>query len=722
MSVSVSRFDTLVDANLTNAPLPRICFVTGELVGLFANGGLGTATTGLAELLAAHGAPVSIIYTGHIEGDRSIWRERYAAAGIVLLFLDELPTEPVVGPLASVKWSKPWLVYQALRSRSFDVVHFNDTAGEGMYCTLARKMGIAFQNTALMLAIHSPTEWILESNRMPHNWLGFSCYVTAERVCIATADVVWGPSRYLLEWIAARRYVLPPATVNQQYVIPTEELFTPGLEKYARPPLAPVHQDGHPRELVFFGRLEERKGLRLFTAMLTRYGAELARRNISVVFMGKVQAMDGRPTDAYLAERAKHWPFVWRIESGLGRQEAVSYLRSTPCLAVMASPVDNSPCTVYEAIEWGVPFIAARTGGIPELLHADDHETHLFDYTVESLARTLLQAVDSGHAAARPAILPSENRARWLAAHRAWRSFLPISISDAYDPRRWAVVIDARSQPDAALAETIATARSFLGTPASPILIMASGGLDVSLSDGAVTVEDATCARPSSDVLASFVSAEIDTLLFLRPGFMLDVGARVVLERALHAPCEALVPTVRVGSSVMPMLTASAALTMLEGEYDSGALVVKVPETLARLEAAVHRLDNRRPYLGLIDELLVSGGEVWPLPEVLVTARHEADLLMPMQAESDRLRSFARAPAAEVYEMLAVSRHAYRAVFPASPVARATFVQQLAEAAAALSPRSARRRLLSLAERVAGLAGTPGRLALARLVRLVRGK
>ncbi len=40
--------------------LPRVCIVTGQIVGPFKNGGLETSMTGLAELLAAHGAGNSV--------------------------------------------------------------------------------------------------------------------------------------------------------------------------------------------------------------------------------------------------------------------------------------------------------------------------------------------------------------------------------------------------------------------------------------------------------------------------------------------------------------------------------------------------------------------------------------------------------------------------------------------------------------------------------------
>jgi NAD(P)-dependent dehydrogenase (short-subunit alcohol dehydrogenase family) len=44
-----------------------VCIVTSEMVGPHRNGGLGTATTGLAQLLASEGVRVTVVYTGEVE-------------------------------------------------------------------------------------------------------------------------------------------------------------------------------------------------------------------------------------------------------------------------------------------------------------------------------------------------------------------------------------------------------------------------------------------------------------------------------------------------------------------------------------------------------------------------------------------------------------------------------------------------------------------------------
>ncbi len=175
---------------------------------------------------------------------------------------------------------------------------------------------------------------------------------------------------------------------------------------------------------------------------ITKLGPQLARRGISVTFMGKLSSVNGIQADEYLASRSSSWAFNWRIESGFDQRNAVAYLREQNCVAVMASPVDNSPCTVYEALQFGLPFIAARTGGIPELIDSGDHARHLFDYSVRALSTALMDVLDNGISNARPAISVAENQTRWLKMHRNWQQFLPPRV-DKIEPCQWALVIDA---------------------------------------------------------------------------------------------------------------------------------------------------------------------------------------------------------------------------------------------------------------------------------------
>lgn len=724
----IRDFASLVDD--PSIPLPTVCVVTGELVGPFKNGGLGTSMTGLAEFLAAHQAAVTVLYTGEAVGDLAEWQRKYAAAGIVLLTLGDFEPVSLIGPLSDIGWTNAWRVYRALRTKAFDVVHFNDTIGEGVYCFLAKRMGLAFENTLLCLALHSPTEWILESNGHPANWMGFCCFTSAERLSILGTDLLWGPSRYLLTWLTQRRYDLPDQVFNQQYVIPTGDLFGSGLGKItlAATPAAPLPVR-RPTEIVFFGRLEERKGIRLFVNAITKLGDELARRGISVVFMGKPSSVNGVDAGEFLATRSVGWSFDWRIESGFDQRQAVTYLRDRDCVAVMASPVDNSPCTVYEALQFGVPFIAARTGGIPELIDTRDHKRHLFDYSVNALSEALLTVLNDGIANAQPAISVADNQARWLAMHRNWRKFLP-PATGAVEARKWALVIDATMDASLELLHvSLASAKACLKDACTKIIVV-QNGIAGPRPDWFANVEivDELSDLTAQDLFDSLAEGDASAALFLRCGIEIDDGAREILEHALAAGPDAVSPMTYVEpvDAVIPMLPGSTALAMMEHEYDSGALVVCLPKTAARLGNRVGKLDRDRAYLGLADELYGADGEIWPLPEVLLTARDGRHVIRTGAFESRRNRALVHADRAELYQMVTIGRHFYRALTavktPQPQSAAAAIASSAINSVFSMAParRATASRLILLA--LTKVYGDKGRDVFERLKRRVRAR
>ncbi len=647
--------------------LPTVCIVTGELVGPFKNGGLGTSMTGLAELLGAFGADITVLYTGEVSpADLLRWRDQYARAGIRLEALSESKAVYQVGPIAHANWVNALSFYRTLRRRSFDVIHFNDTIGEGVYCLVAKRMGIAFRNTLLLLAVHSPTEWILEANCNEANWLGVTCYETAERISINATDVLWGPSRYLLDWIEARGYQLPKQVYVQQYVIPTGNLFEGGRAKCALAALAPPTAKARkPKEIVFFGRIEERKGIRLFAAAVTRIGEQLRQRGVSVLFLGKANSVSGVPADEFLRPRSAAWPFDWRIENSFDQRQAIAYLRDKDCVSVMASPVDNSPCTVYEALQYGIPFIAAATGGIPELVHVDDHASHLFSYTVDALCARILEALDNGVGIARPAVSVAENQARWLGMHAAWKTFLP-AVAAKPKMRCYGVVIDHSAGAEA-LELTYAAVKRALGDQIAGIAVFRRDIVPlgrVEYAAGIVLVDELVDTSPA-EVLARFTRAGADAVLVIRSGVDLCSGAAALFDSALGAGVDGALPFAQVGAgSIMPTLGASAAQSFLEGEFDPGGALFDLAAITRCLGANTEGLDRNRLYFGLIEEMQAADPRIWPLPEPVFILRDAKLAVVTLPGASIRNRTYARAPHRERNQMLATASYAYRHQFP----------------------------------------------------------
>ena len=592
---------------------PTVCIVTGELVGPFKNGGIGTSMTGLAECLAAAGFPVTALYTGGMylpEAEMRGWRDRYHAIGIELVWLREENLVHLAGPLRNYGFCAPYLVYEYLKGRRFDVVQFNDCLGDGFYALSMKRLGAAFSDTLMCLALHSPSQWVFELNGTLPSHLHCSAFNYAERLSTRCADLVWSPSRYLIDWVRSKGFALPSATYVQQYAIPTRAFF--GEAKTASAAAAPSGGRVRPAEIVFFGRLEERKGLRLFCRVLTDLSELLAKEGVAVTFLGKPGEVGEMNAMAFLEEQSAGWSFPWRAETDLGRQEALDYIQARSALAVMASPADNSPCTVYEALSFGLPFIAARTGGIPELICEEDRDAVLFDNDRASLAARLRQVLRDGVPRARPTHTQEAARRRWAGALGGWRDLLP--HTEAREPeRRLTVVIDGGrgAELDASLASL-----SGLGSVDRIVVLDRSGAAKSPFADPRVTVFEPGQDEPS--MLLQGLDDGPRAVLFLRTGAQVVGEALAEFLRALSLPAvDGLLPAAEIGSGparlVAPALGGSVAFSFYEGAAHTGGMVVKADRLAGVVDAQALPLEAE--FLGLTDLAIIKGLEIWPYAE-----------------------------------------------------------------------------------------------------------
>jgi glycosyltransferase involved in cell wall biosynthesis/predicted O-methyltransferase YrrM len=622
----------------------RICIVSNELVGPFKNGGIGTATTGLAETLADAGHQVSVLYTGAIwtpDVDLQLWRSRYRELGIDFhaLTVDDLAT--LTGPVRDRGFAVPWLVHRWLAEREFDVVHVNDCCGDGSLALAARSLGLAHRRTPFVTTLHSPSEWVIELNETVPASLLFAAFSAGERLTTATTDIVLSPSHYLLDWATTQAFDLPERTFVQQYAIPSDRLRDdPAGEPAARIPGGPV------REIVFFGRLEERKGLRTFCNALDLVADELARRQVTVTFLGRPHRCADMDALDYLALRGEAWRFPVRTLTELGQPEAIDHLHRAGTIAVMPSPADNSPCTVYEAILHEIPFLAASTGGIPEIVHPDDRAAVLFGTTHGELGEALLRALDEGGRVARLAIDQDVVRARLLALHDELLAD-PGPERLTPEPVRYAAaVIDHADGAD--LDATLESLRPCAWV--QEVIVLDRTGL----------VEEAE-HRAVIDLVRDDLHRLTHALLGLehREVMLLHSGARAdpqALARLLGAQqaarCDGLQPAAVVDTTVVPPIGSSPAFTLVEGASFTGALVAR-RDRLVDLATAAPPV-AAAPFLGLADRLLADA-VVLPHPEVVVTlpALQGRELAPPA---AGRLRTYAAAgPLATYYALSSVA-------------------------------------------------------------------
>lgn len=391
----------------------RVCIVCFEMVGPFLNGGIGTAYSTMAETLAGDGE-VTYLYIRPQHDylfcrNESIehWQAYYQEKGVRLALLDA-----DFGGDAGKDWSDQWVlnvssyVCQWLLSEGpFDVIHFPEHSGFGYATLLSNREDGAFASSTIVVGVHGSHQWL----RQVHSWVEATPFLDfMERKSVEWADVLWSPSHYMIDWMRNNDWSLPARLMVCPYILPHSARLN-GFE---------VNQEQSviDDEIVFFGRLEGRKGLALFCDAIEQLQSDY-EGTLRIVFMGRHSSVEGIGSREYLAERTSGWRWPYRVISNFDQPAALQYLKKNRCIAVIPSPVDNSPNTVYECLGMRIPFIACHSGGIPELIHVDDVDQCTFPYKVDQLHERLLIGLRKGFILPRPSYCFKQNENEWIVWH-----------------------------------------------------------------------------------------------------------------------------------------------------------------------------------------------------------------------------------------------------------------------------------------------------------------
>lgn len=330
-------------------------------------------------------------------------------------------------PLASVNIYR----YLLLHASSIDIIQFPENSGIGYFTLLARHTGIAFQNLKIIVGLHGANvEWSsLLNKKYPTDAYGIQLGYF-ERRSVELADLVVSPSEYMVDYVRNRGWKIPALS----FVIPNIVSGT-GLNSTTTKEIEPLN------ELVFFGRLEERKGIRLFVeAVELLLMADSPHPNLSInkiTFLGKdhTDAKTNLQASSLITQalrklqlESRH-PFTFSFLHSYGRAEALNYLKGGGRLTIISPLADNSPSTVLECIEGGIRFVASEVGGIPELIREDDWTKVLFPPTADALVRRIIDTFSSSIPSLpiRPSTSTITAAADWIQLHKWIHNSFPCS-------------------------------------------------------------------------------------------------------------------------------------------------------------------------------------------------------------------------------------------------------------------------------------------------------
>ncbi len=335
--------------------MSKVAIVSYDVPTIFGKaGGVGAFTARWASLLRKAGEAVTIVMTRSDYEPMRVdvsWRARYQSEGISLV---ELQAPPAI----ETRWPEvPAMRISEIAApvlQGFDIVYFQDWGNPAFHLVRARRFG-GSRGPVCVTVLHGPSEWELSSNARYPDLPADAHLAWLERYSARHSDFVVSPSRYMADHLVRLDWRFPGEV--EALGLPMPEPASGAAD----PPSARI------REIVCFARIEERKGIRNFSAALRHLAKELSEKP-AVVLLGT--ARDELLLNSLLREIGEAG-FAVRHEGSLDSDGALRYLSQKPeeKLCVIPSPADNFPYAVVEAsLIRGLNVIACRGGGVPEIL------------------------------------------------------------------------------------------------------------------------------------------------------------------------------------------------------------------------------------------------------------------------------------------------------------------------------------------------------------------
>lgn len=398
--------------------MKKICLVTEELAGAGRSGGIGAAFKEMALLLATKEYVVDILFYDAAktsEESREKAKDFYLAHGVKLVFIDVARFSDNLDGIRSVSYA----IYKTLKEKSYDFIHFHDYKGIGFYSCEAKRQGLAFKETKLVVQLHGPTRWTIEANSTFFTHEDQLLIDFMERKSIEWADEIVSPSAYLLDWLN-KSFFKESSLKTPSRVI--KNLCRGIINEVAREALtsSSIKEENNKfNELIFFGRHEERKGIAAACDALDLLAEFLEKESVKVSFIGQPGFINGQPSSIYFIERSKNWKFDLNFHFGLDRSGAARYLAlANNSLVIIPSAYENSPYTVLEALALKKPILCSIDGGGGELISEKDKEFTLCKMSGVDLSAAIINIYDEGLRYAEMAEPIEKVELAWLNFHK----------------------------------------------------------------------------------------------------------------------------------------------------------------------------------------------------------------------------------------------------------------------------------------------------------------
>lgn len=208
-----------------------------------------------------------------------------------------------------------------------------------------------------------------EKNWEQRTWLR-KIYEAACRRLFNSPDVIVSPSKWLVEFYASKGFFKK----SKKVVLPNpvERVYPAGIP-----------MDNSILKLLYLGQIEEHKGILFLVDVL---------KNLDVDFKLHI-AGDGTKMEELKKIVGDDNRFV--VHGKLNSEEVVKIFNLVDLTVVPSQCYENSPSVIYESLAAGVPVLAAKIGGVAELVHDGENGFTFAAGNAEDLVCVLEQAAGS---------------------------------------------------------------------------------------------------------------------------------------------------------------------------------------------------------------------------------------------------------------------------------------------------------------------------------------
>lgn len=422
-SILEQNFQPLVHREHSVAGI-KVCIITNEYFGIGPLGGIGHVLYELTRLLSKHNAVVTVVYLGENKIDDEIVRDN-AARGISLVRAPrpKILIEPNHNSLKDSYRALHFLMESEAKNELFDIVHFNDYLGHGLYPLYAKKQGWLLARSKVVITLYGTDGWTKMASEMtlPRN-LNDLRLDWCEMQAIALADYVCASSKFIATYVLSRGIKIGG---NLFHIGNAPPLVQSGKAANRNKMINKFS------EIVLFGRFEFHPGLDLFIKGLDLFalGHPGVLETMKITFLGYMTS-SSREILKKARSRSRNLGHIgFNFIPSLDLDEAVVYIQNPSRLIVIPSHTETE--TVLECIVMNVSFIASDAGGIPEMIHPRDRNATLFRPLPRYLARKLSERImtnQSNFHYARHAELPAQIQSEILTFHNLVHTDLQRSV------------------------------------------------------------------------------------------------------------------------------------------------------------------------------------------------------------------------------------------------------------------------------------------------------